>query len=212
MPVVVSGIPELKRALKQFAPDLRKQMDAEIRTALKEVIVAAEAKVPGNAPGGLYNWQDNGVESVSRTSKFRPFPKYNSSEIKDGLTYSLGARKRNSQGFSGLYSLFNKSAAGMIVEWAGRINPGGRPQMGNHGSKSTQVYGRSNNPDAGRRFVGAMNGVGPLKQYDKFNRGRGRLLYAAYAENQGKALDATFKAIDKAAKALNARTKVRKAA
>ncbi len=121
MPVVVSGIPELKRALKQFAPDLRKQMDAEIRTALKEVIVAAEAKVPGNAPGGLYNWQDNGVESVSRTSKFRPFPKYNSSEIKDGLTYSLGARKRNSQGFSGLYSLFNKSAAGMIVEWAGRI-------------------------------------------------------------------------------------------
>ena len=45
----------------------------------------------------------------------------------------------------------------------------------------------------------------PLKQYDKFQRNRGRLLYAAYAENQGRALDAVFKAIDKAAKALKTR-------
>jgi hypothetical protein len=212
MPVVVEGVPELKKALKKFAPDLRKEMDKEIRTALKEVVDAAEAKVPGSAPGGLYNWQDTGVETISRTSKFRGFPKYNAGEIKDGLTYSLGARRRNSAGFSGLYSLFNKTAAGAIVETAGRKSPNGRKQMGNRGTKSTQVYGRSNNPDAGRRFVGAMNGVGPLKQYDKFERGRGRLLYAAYAENQGKALDATFKAIDKAARALQARSQARKAA
>jgi hypothetical protein len=213
MPVVVEGIPELKRALKKFAPDLRKEMDAEIRVALKEVTDAAKAKVPGNAPGGLYNWDDkNSIEASSRTSKSRGFPKYDSSQIKRGLTYSLGATRRNRYGFSGLYSLFNKSAPGAIVEVAGRVNPLGRPQMGNHGSKSTQKFGRSNNPDAGRRFVGAMNGVGPLKQYDKYDRGRGRLLYAAYAENQGKAVDATFKAIDKASKAFMARAKGRKAA
>jgi hypothetical protein len=57
-----------------------------------------------------------------------------------------------------------------------------------------------------------MNGIGPLKQYDKFQRGRGRVLYAAYADNQGKALDATMRAIDKASRLLNERTKIRKAA
>jgi hypothetical protein len=98
------------------------------------------------------------------------------------------------------------------VEKAGTQNPFGRQQMGNRGSKSTQVFGRSNNPDAGRIFVGAMNDVGRLKQYDKFQRGRGRLLYAAYAENNGKALDAVMSAIAKAARALESRSTVKKAA
>jgi hypothetical protein len=57
-----------------------------------------------------------------------------------------------------------------------------------------------------------MNGIGPLKQYDKFQRGRGRVLYAAYADNQGKALDATMKAIEKASKLLNYRVNYGKAA
>ena len=44
------------------------------------------------------------------------------------------------------------------------------------------------------------------------SRGRGRLLYAAYAENNGRALDAVMKAIAKASKALQARSKYSKAA
>lgn len=212
MPVVIEGVPELKRALKKYAPDLRKQMDAEIRVALKEVVNAAKAKVPGTAPGGLYNWNDTGSESITRTSKTRAFPKYDSSVIRRGLTYKMGASKRNSQGFAGLYSLLNNSAAGVIVDWAGRVNPYGRPQMGNRGSGSTQKFGRSNNPDAGRRFTLAMNGVGALKQVDKFDRNRGRLLLGAYAENNGKALDATFKAIDKASKLFKQRSTIQKAA
>ncbi len=213
MPVVISGVPELKRALKKYAPDLRKQMDDEIRVALKEVTNAAKAKVPAQAPGNLYNWNDKGMEVNSRTSKVREFPKYDSGLIRRGMTYKMGASRFNRQGFSGLYSLFNKDAAGSIIELAGRVHPQGRIQKA--GRKYGQSYkniGQSNNPNAGRIFVGAMNGVGPLKQYDKFSRGRGRLLYAAYAENQGKALDATMRAIDKASRLLNERTKSRKAA
>ncbi len=41
MPVVAKGVVELRKALKQYAPDLRKQMDSEIRTALKEVVADA---------------------------------------------------------------------------------------------------------------------------------------------------------------------------
>jgi hypothetical protein len=213
MPVVVEGVPELKRALKKFAPDLRKEMYAEIRVALKEVRDDARSKIPGVAPGGLYNWNDTGKDVNSRTSKTRSFPQYNAALIRRGITYKMGATKRNRQGFSALYSLFNSDASGVIAEWAGRVNRDGRKQMGNRGSKSTQIYGRSNNPDAGRRFVHAMNGIGPLKQYDKFSRGRGRILYAAYADNSGKALDSVMKAIDKASKAFRSRTQsVREAA
>lgn len=200
MPVVVDGVPELKKALKQFAPDLRKQMDDEIRTALKEVTNAAKAKVPGQAPGGLYNWQDNGSQVKSRTGRATGFPKYNANVIRRGLTYSMGRSRRNMSGFASLYSLLNKSASGAIAETAGRANP--------NGSRRSQ----SNNPNAGARFIGGMNGIGAMKSLDGRQKSTGRILFAAYAENEGKALDATFKAIDKAAKALQARSKARKVA
>ena len=142
----------------------------------------------------LYNWQDK--ESIEVRGKF---PKYNSGIIRAGLTYTLGTSKTNSRGFQALYSMMNKSPVGAIVETAGRVHPFGRQQKANRKyGQSSKNIGQSNNPNAGRQFVLAMNGVGPLKQYDKFERGRGRLLYAAYAENQGKALDAVMKAINKA--------------
>lgn len=201
MPVVVEGVPELKKALKKFAPDLRKQMDDEIRVALKEVTNAAKAKVPSQSPGGLYNWQDKGVEAVSRTSRARAFPKYNARVIRRGLTYSLGRSKRNRSGFSSLYSLLNKSASGAIAETAGRLS-------GANGSSRSE----SNNPQAGARFIAGMNGIGAMKSHDGRQKSTGRILFAAYAENEGKALDGVFRAIDKASRLFKERATVRKAA
>ena len=212
MPVVVEGIVELRKALNKLAPDIKKEMDKEVREALKPIIADARAHVPASAPGGLFNWNSPGYERRSRTGRKDAFPPYNSKVIRKGLTYSIGRQKRNRQGFASLYSLLNKSAVGAIVETAGRLNKFGREQAGNRNSKNNKLYGSSNNPQAGYDFVMSMNGVGPLKQYDKFNRGKGRLLYAAYAENNGKALDATFKAIDKAARLFKQRSTMRRAA
>ena len=186
MPVVVEGIVGFKKALAKLAPDIKKEMDAEIRAALKPIITDARSKVPANAPGGLFNYNYPGYERKSRTSRKRAFPDYDSKAVRKGLTYTLATRRINT-GFVSLFSLLNKSATGAIIETAGRANPGGDPRS------------QSNNPDAGRKFIGAMNGIGALKDYS--GRGQmstGRLLYAAYARNQGKALDATMKAIDKA--------------
>ena len=207
MPIVVEGIGELKRALKKFAPDLRAEMDREITAELKMVRDAARAKVPSGVPGGLYNWWDNGRDPVSRTSKSDAFPLYNPTIIRKGLVYRTGTSKRNPDGFAALFSLLNSSRTGAILETSGRKNPSGRPQMGNHGSKSTQTFGRSNNPDAGRRFVSAMQDVGSLKAYDSHARSRGRLLYSVYADRQGKTLDAVFKAIYKAKTKFDAMSK-----
>ena len=76
MPVVVSGVPELRKALKKYAPDLLKEMNNEIRLVLKEVTAEAKAKVPGQVPGNLYNWADTGKEPVSKVAGRRAFPKY----------------------------------------------------------------------------------------------------------------------------------------
>jgi hypothetical protein len=187
MPVVIEGVVGLRKALTQLAPDIKKELDKEVREALKPIIEDARSKVPATAPGGLFNYNYPGYERKSRTSRKRGFPSYDPKAIRKGLTYSVATSRMKQSGFVSLFTLFNKSASGAIIETAGRLNPGGDPQS------------QSNNRDAGRRFIGAMNGVGALKDYS--GRGRnstGRLLYAAYARNEGKAVNATLIAIEKA--------------
>lgn len=186
MPVVVEGIVGLRKALKNYAPDLQKQMDTEIRAAMKDVIKDARRRVPESTR--LYNWNDNGKTRQSRTGRATAFPAYNQSLIRRGLTYSIGKQRRNQVGFVSLFTLFNKSAIGAIVETAGRANPSGSSRS------------QSNNPQAGQMFNTTLsNQVGALKSYKGGDRKTtGRLLYAAYADNQGRALDAIMAAINKA--------------
>lgn len=193
MPVVVEGIVGLRKALRNYAPDLQKQMDAEIRAELKGIIKDARSLVPDSTR--LYNWQDNGIERKSRTGRQTAFPAYSPTLIRRGLTYSLGKQRRNRAGFVSLFTLFNKSAIGAIVETAGRANPSGSNRS------------QSNNPNAGAMFNATLsNQVGALRSYKGGDqKTRGRLLYAAYADNQGKALNAIMKSIDKATKQFNAR-------
>lgn len=196
MPVVVEGIIAFRKALGELAPDIKKQMDKEIRDAIKPILKDAKSKVPSQAPGGLYNYNDPGYERKSRTGRKRAFPSYDATAIRKGLTYTLGARRFSGKGYVSVFTLLNRSASGAIIETAGRANPGGSPRS------------ESNNRDAGRRFIGAMNGVGGLVDYA--GRGKnttGRLLYAAYARNQGKAIAATMKAIEKAKRDFASRVK-----
>ena len=199
MPVVVEGIVGLRKALNKLAPDIKKELDREVREALKPIIADARSKVPTTAPGGLHNYNYPGYERKAMTSKTgrkRAFPDYDARAIRKGLTYSVAPSKIKSSGFVSLFTLFNKSASGAIMETAGRKNPGGSPNS------------RSNNPNAGSRFIGAMNDVGALVDYS--GRGKnstGRLLYAAYKRNEGKALNAAFAAIKRAENTFISRVK-----
>lgn len=183
----MQGIVGFKKALNKLAPDIKKQMDKEIKEALKPILKDAKSKVPSLAPGGLYNYNDPGYERKSRTGRKRAFPSYDATAIRRGLTYSLGTKNFASRGYVSAFTLLNRSASGAIIETAGRANPGGSSRS------------QSNNPNAGRRFIAGTNGIGALTDYA--GRGKmttGRLLYAAYARNKGAAVAATMKAIDKA--------------
>lgn len=182
MPVVVEGIVGLRKALNAYAPALRKEMDKDVRNALKPIIADARSKVPSVSV--LNNWNEPNQERKSRTGRASAFPSYNSSIVRRGLTYSLAGKRDSRTGFVSLFNLLNRSAVGAIIETSGRANPSGSDRS------------QSNNPNAGQQFINAMNQIGTLTDYS--NKGKmttGRLLYAAYARNQGRALDAIMKSV-----------------
>lgn len=186
MPVVVEGIVGLRKALNKYAPDLRKQLDAEVKLALKPIVNDARAHVPEQSV--LRNFNSPGYVRKSRTGREDAFPNYDARIIRKGLTYTLAKKRNDRSGFVSMFTLLNKSRVGAIIETAGRRNPDGNPRS------------QSNNPNAGRQFIGSMNQIGALKDFA--NKGRsttGRLLFAAYNRNEGKALDAIMKALEKTA-------------
>jgi hypothetical protein len=226
MPVEVKGVVEVQKALKKFAPDLYKEMNKEIRAAMRVVVEDAKSQVP-NEILGLSGWQDQGKEVISRTAgKTRGFPKYNPDVIRKGLTYSLGRSRVNRSGFVNTYRLLNRSAAGAIYETAGRKNPDGRAPVqstyyqnaatqGTEGyyfykgkkiARATRNY-NSNNPFAGYHFVNSIDKEAQLESIGRGRKNKGRLLYAAFARDQGKVTKATFKAIDKAVLTFNSSIK-----
>jgi len=188
MPVVVEGVVGFRKALNAYAPALRKEMDKDIRNALKPIIADARSKV--KPVSILNNWNKPIKERESRTGRAAAFPSYDPQVVRRGLVYSLAKSKTSKSGFISLFSLLNKSAVGAIIETAGRLD--------SDGSSRSQ----SNNPDAGRRFILAMNQFGTLTDYA--GRGKittGRLLYAAYERNQGRAIAAVHEALAAAKKA-----------
>ena len=204
MPVEAKGVIELRKALNKYAPDLAKELTKEITASLKVIQRDARGFVPNRAPNGLYNWDDNAKSKqiTAKTSMFRTFnaegrlrmfPLYNATEIKRGIVYRTGYGKPNSKGFRSLFRVRNNSAAGAIYETAGRKNPSGDPKT------------KSNNPNAGARFVqqGAL--------YGRKRNGqdmRGRVIFRAWEQDEGKQTAAIFKAIETARVNLNKRATV----
>jgi hypothetical protein len=197
MPTEVSGALELRKALRKVEPTLAKETEKEIRNLLKVVAVKARGFVPSDAP--LSGW-GNAV-GIWENRVFR------SSDVKRGIGYSTAPSKPNKRGFRSIATIFNKSAAGAIYETAGRKNPQGQPtQESTRGVFSSYVdtsskVNKSANPNAGRQFIDALPPLVDSQQSGKAGRRtrktKGRLLFRAWAEDQGKTNAAVLKAIGK---------------
>jgi len=216
MPAVVQGLVETKRALREFAPDLKRALDREARSFLTAMVRDAKGFVPADSP--LSGWQihSKGRAISAETSVFgtRSFPLFQSAEVKAGLTYKVGGMKTTRTGFRAEYALLNKSAAGAIYETAGRINPGtsgmkGLPWVGPSASPTNKKVSHSRNPKAGQQFIDAIDNQ---DNYRKI-RGRhdGRLAYRAVEKDNGKAIRGITDAVTNAAAKLQTRLDARKA-
>ena len=221
MATELEGAVQLKRALKRFAPDLSKQTQAEIGAALKTVTAVAKGFVPSDS-SLLSGWTNKGS---SENLNYRPFPKFNSGEAKRGISYSAAPSKPNKNGFVALARIFNKSAGGAIYETSGRKNPGGREVANtitvtksyysySYERKGTKEENNSLNPNAGKQFWNSLESTGklvnarPVGMVGRPSRKEtGRLIFRAWAEDNGRANAAVIRAIEKSAALFNEYTK-----
>ena len=199
MLIELRGNADLRKALRRFAPDLEKALKAEIRRGLSPVVKAAKGFVPSQSP--LSGWS-------SRSFNEGFFPTYNANIVKSKIGFTTATSKANARGFTAMASVFNNSRAGAIYEGAGRNGAQGQPWVGPNGPASKK-FSHSRNPKAGAQFIAAMPPLsGSLK-------GRGRLIFRAWAENKGVAEGIVNKAITTAEQELRRRsntTSLRRAA
>jgi hypothetical protein len=202
MPVELDNAVALRKAMRQYTPELAKETQKEIATNLRKVVSRARGFVPSDSP--LSGWSNPVGEWEYRA--------FNSGIMKRGLGYSATPTKPNKRGFRSLATIFNKSAAGAIYETAGRKNPQGLPptqpvKKYRNGKFITEraggkEYNKSANPYAGRQFIDALPPLVDSQQSNSAGRRtrktKGRLMFRAWAEDQGRTTAAVVKAIQSA--------------
>jgi len=181
MQVKVEGVKQTRKAIRLFAPDLSKALDKELRRVLKPLTAKARGFVPSSAP--LSGW-----------AKGEWFP-YSASSIKSGIGFSTKPGPTSKYGFTSNARIFNKSVAGAIYEQAHTPQPWVGPSAGG----ASKGVSRSRNPNAGQQFIEAM----PPRIETK--RGKGRLIFKAWSQDQSKVSGAAIKAIDTATREFNKR-------
>jgi hypothetical protein len=114
MPTELVGAVALRKALRQFEPDLAKETTKQIANFLKPVVKQARGFAPSNdqIPSGWVKRPNAGGRWANRS--------YDAAEVRRGITFKSTPSKPNRRGFRSLATIFNKSAAGAIYETAGR--------------------------------------------------------------------------------------------
>jgi hypothetical protein len=193
MQIRIEGVKQTRKAILKFAPDLNKELNVELKRALSPIAKKAKGFVPSDSP--MSGW-------AARSFSESTFPFFNSSTIKSGIGFSTKPGKTTKSGFTSNAKIYNKSVAGAIYETAGRANNGqGQPWVGPKAGGTSKKVSRSFWEGAGTKFI---ENLGDLTNSTK---GRGRFIYKAWAQDQGKAYGAAIKAIDKAERAFMLRAK-----
>jgi hypothetical protein len=208
MPVELKGALALRKALKNFAPDLGKATQKEIAGLLRPVVKNARGFIPSQAP--LSGW--------GKASTTGRFPEWSSQEARAGISYRTTPSKPNRKGFRALARIQNTSASGTIFETAGRVHANGREQGSafivqarqnkNYGKNIVSAdrnQGKSRNPQAGYLFVQAINQYGTIVDANsqtgagrRSRKMRGRAIYRAWKEDGGRTNAAVIKASEEA--------------
>ena len=172
MPVVVNGVSQFLKALKEIEDDTFDNVKAKLKTPMIKVAALTKNEFPDNQ-NVLSGWLKTAQPMQGQR---KPFPAYDQAQAKAGVKYKLGPNKRNKSGFSAYNYVSNENRAGMIFEWAGRKNPQGSE-------------GASLNPNASAQFINALPELSDARLAGSVGRrGRnlkGRALYKVWAKEQG---------------------------
>ena len=135
MPTKLQGGVKLRKALREFSPDLAKATVKELGGLLKPVTAKARGYMPSESP--LSGW-------AMRPDSKAKFPMYDPNIAKKGIKYKTSPSRANRKGWRALVSVLNTSAAGAIYETAGRKNSGGKfsPRLGGEAKGRDKLQGR----------------------------------------------------------------------
>jgi len=169
MATTVKGALELRKALRNFTPDLAKETQKEIANFLKPVVKQARGYIPSNEqiPSGWLignqkgRWQRAAFDSLI---------------AKRGIGYKTTPSKVNRYGFKALISILNKSASGSIYEIAGiksgvtgKFTPRLGGELSGKGSKMTgRAMYRAWAEDQGKAKGAILKAI--FTSADKFNK------------------------------------------
>ena len=169
MPAKVVGGLALRKALKQFEPDLAKETSKEIASFVKPIARNARGFLPSNeeAPSG---WLKRDNAKGRWATRY-----YDKAEASKGIGYKTSPSKPNSRGFRALASVHNKSIGGVIYEWAGRssgVTGNFTPKLGGElKGRNKAVTGRAIfrafTEDQGKATAGVLQAI--QKSAAKFN-------------------------------------------
>ena len=199
MPVNVTGVQATLKAMRKFDPDLAKQMNMQIKGAMMPIRDKAQAYAPANSQM-LSGWA--GSSASEATATYRAFPKYDQAEVTAGIIYRQGANNSGQvagakfrRRFQVTHYIANTSASGAIYETSGRL-------------AASRKASRSLNPNARAQF---LEPLGPLygtrgtsdPRFGNTDQ-RGRLIYRAWDEDNGRAAQAVNLALNLAVSQFNA--------
>lgn len=169
MPAKLQGAVALKKAMRQFTPDLAKETTKEIASFLKPLTKNARGFLPSNdeVPSGWLKRENAKGRWATRY--------YDASEARRGISYKTSPSRANSRGFRSLASISSKNNGAVIYEWAGRasgIKGNFTPKLGgelkgkNKGMTGRALY-RAFDEDQGKATAGVIKAM--EKAAAKFN-------------------------------------------
>jgi hypothetical protein len=165
MPTELKGANALRKALKQFSPDLDKETRDEMVGFLKPLVKKSRGYLPANSeiPSGWVG-----------TAQAGQFPKYDATIVRRGVGYKLTPTKPNREGWSSTVSIHNKTAAGAIFETAGRksgitgkFTPRLQGALAGAGKMAGRAMFKAYKEDEGKAKVGVIKAL--EKAAAKFN-------------------------------------------
>jgi len=194
MPVNVTGVKQLQKAMREVDKDLNKEMSKNVKQAMLIVRDRARGYLPQQNEV-LSGW-GKGTASADTAKDLKSlFPPYDYALAKSKVQYSAGQNKANNRGFKAAFYVYNNSRSGAIFETAGRL---GKPR--NNRSLNTNAPIQFN---AAAEMLSSMKGQGMQ---------RGRVIFRAWDETKNKVIPQVVKAIDTVAIKFKKDTEIKKAA
>jgi hypothetical protein len=181
--VKILNVKEDIRTFQKLAPELKKELDKEIKGILRPILVQAQSLYPATDEVRPSGWRKGGFKRFSgigpmTQEQTRGFIAYDGSRAKQGLKTVTPKARKNATGFTGFYGIVQRDPGGAIYETAGR---------GSKASRSRTRASRSRNPNASRDFIQTVSkyhGVLPTARHE--GNDKGRALIRAFDNNKGR--------------------------